>query len=228
VQRHRISRGIRRARAHRGVGSAGRPARRRDYHHGDLRAALLDTVGRIIRERGIAFVSIREVARRASVSHAAPAHHFRNKSGLLTAFAAQGYDRLADTISEAIASAHATTPPDVVEAMGRGYVRFALDNREHFGIMFRAELLDSQDEQYVRATDRAFAALRDTAARAVSEGYLNGADPMLTAASAWSLVHGLAALWLSGRMQDRTGASDADTFAAAVTALFVDKVMRRP
>jgi AcrR family transcriptional regulator len=218
---------MRRGRAHRTAGAAGRSARRRDYHHGDLRVTLLDTVGRIIRERGIAFVSIREVARRASVSHAAPAHHFRNKSGLLTAFAAQGYDRLAEAMGDAVASAHATTPPDVLEAMGRAYVRFALDNREHFGIMFRAELLDSRDELYVRATGRAFAAVRDTMARAASDGYLNGADPMVTVASAWSLVHGLAALWLSGQMQDRTGSSDADAFAAAVTAFFVEKVMRQ-
>jgi AcrR family transcriptional regulator len=192
-----------------------------------LRAALLDSVGRIIREHGLAFVSIREVARRTRVSHAAPAHHFRNKSGLLTAFAAQGYDRLADAIRDAIAGQGATTPPDVLEAMGRGYVRFALDNREHFGIMFRAELLDQQDEEYVRAADRAFGALKETVTRAAAEGYLDGADPMVTAASAWSLVHGLAALWLSGRMQERTGASDADAFAAAVTTLFVEKVMHR-
>jgi AcrR family transcriptional regulator len=222
-----MSRGTRRAGPGRTAGTAGRAVRRRDYHHGDLRAALLDSVGRIIREHGLAFVSIREVARRTRVSHAAPAHHFRNKSGLLTAFAAHGYDRLADTIRDSIAAAGATTPPDVLEAMGRGYVRFALDNREHFGIMFRAELLDQQDGEYVRGTDRAFGALKDTVMRAAAEGYLADADPIVTAGSAWSLVHGLAALWLSGRMQERTGASDADAFAAAVTTLFVDKVMRR-
>lgn len=228
MQRPRTSRGIRRAQARRGVGPAGRTARRRDYHHGDLRTTLLDSVGRIIRERGIAFVSIREVARHACVSHAAPAHHFRNKSGLLTAFAAQGCDLLADAVQDAVASARATTAPDVLAAIGRGYVRFALDNPERFGIMFRAELLDAHDEHYVRATDRAFGALRDAAVRAAAEGDLNAADPMVTAASAWSLVHGLSALWLSGQMQDRTGASDPDAFAAAVTTLFVDKVMRRP
>jgi AcrR family transcriptional regulator len=227
VQRPRTSRGVERA-SRRRPGPAARPVRRRDYHHGDLRAALLASVGHIIREQGIAFVSIREVARRTRVSHAAPAHHFRNKSGLLTAFAAQGYDRLADTIRDTIASAGATVPPDVLEAMGRGYVRFALDNREHFGIMFRAELLDQQDDEYIRATDRAFGALRDTVTRATSEGYLQGADPIVIAASAWSLVHGLATLWLSGRMQDRTGASDADALTAAMTRSFVDKMMRVP
>jgi len=227
VQRHRTSRGSRRSYAYRRA-AAGRALRRREYHHGDLRAALLDSVGRIIRERGIAFVSIREVARRASVSHAAPAHHFRNKSGLLTAFAAQGYDRLADTMGEAIATARAATPPETLQAMGRGYVRFALDNQEHFAIMFRAELLDTNDEKYVRAAGRAFAAVREAVARAASDGYLDGADPMVTTASAWSLVHGLAALWLSGRMQDLTGIPDAGTLTDLVTAFFTDKVMHRP
>lgn len=202
--------------------------RRRDYHHGDLRAALLDSVGRIIREHGIGFVSIREVARRARVSHAAPAHHFRNKSGLLTAFAAQGFQRLADTVRASITEAAAVTPPEVLQAMGRGYVRFALDNPEHFGIMFRVELLDERDPLFVEASDRAWRPLVATIARAAEQGYLQERDPVIVAASAWSLVHGLAALWLSGRMQERTGADDEDGFAEQVTRLFVDSVLRRP
>lgn len=200
---------------------------RRDYHHGDLRTALLDSVANIIRESGIGFVSIREVARRARVSHAAPAHHFRNKSGLLTAFAAQGFDRLADLMREAVSSSRAATPPDVLEAMGRGYVRFALENPEHFGIMFRLELLDERDPDFVRASDRAYGPLVATVERAAREGYLRDVDPMAVAAAAWSLVHGLASLWLSGRMQQRTGARDAGRLTASVAKLFVDGVMRQ-
>jgi len=200
-------------------------AARREYHHGDLRSALLDSVGHIIRENGASFVSVREVARRARVSHAAPAHHFRNKSGLLTAFAAQGFDRLADTIGEAIASSRATQPPDVLAAMGRGYVRFAIENPEHFAIMFRVDLLDREDETYVRAADRAYRPLIATVSAASEHGHLAG-DPRVAAASAWSLVHGLATLWISGQMQQRMKASDPDALADAVTALFVSSVMR--
>lgn len=199
---------------------------RRQYHHGDLRSALLDSVGRIIRENGASFVSIREVARRARVSHAAPAHHFRNKSGLLTAFAAQGFDRLADTIAEVIESSRATRPPDVLAAMGRGYVRFAIENPEHFAIMFRVDLLDREDETYIRAADRAYSPLITTVTAAAAHGYLEG-DPRVAAASAWSLVHGLATLWISGQMQQRMKASDPHAFADAVTSLFVSSVMRR-
>jgi len=199
---------------------------RREYHHGDLRSALLDSVARIIRESGASFVSIREVARRARVSHAAPAHHFRNKSGLLTAFAAQGFERLAGTIAAAISSSRATAPPDVLAAMGRGYVRFAIDNPEHFDIMFRAELIDVENEDYVRATDAAYGPLIATVEAAAEQGYLKG-DHVVAAASAWSLVHGLAALWISGRMQERTRASDPNALAEAVTSLFVSSVMKR-
>ncbi len=201
-------------------------AARRDYHHGDLRSALLDSVAQIIRESGASFVSIREVARRARVSHAAPAHHFRNKSGLLTAFAAQGFDRLADTVGEAIASSGATRPPEVLAAMGRGYVRFAIENPEHFAIMFRVDLLDREDETYARASDRAYSPFIATVNAASEHGYLAG-DPRVVAASAWSLVHGLATLWIGGQIQQRMKASDPDALADAVTALFVSSIMRR-
>jgi AcrR family transcriptional regulator len=201
-------------------------AARRDYHHGDLRSALLDSVGRIIRENGPSLVSIRAVARRARVSHAAPAHHFRNKSGLLTAFAAQGFDRLADTIASTIASSAAVSPPDVLAAMGRGYIRFAIENPEHFAIMFRVELLDEQDETFVRASDRAYGALVSTMQAAAQQGYIDS-DPTVAAASAWSLAHGFAALWISGRLQQRTGVSDPHAFAESVTRLFVSSVLRR-
>lgn len=197
---------------------------RRDYHHGDLRSALLDSVASIVREQGPAFVSIREVARRARVSHAAPSHHFGNKSGLLTAFAAQGFDRLADTIGETITVSRAGTPPDVLAAMGRGYVRFALDHPEHFAIMFRLELLEEHDPELVRASDRAYDALIATTRAAAAQGVLD-ADPTVAAAAAWSLVHGLATLWLSGRLQARTGGSDPHQLADAVTRLFVTTLM---
>ena len=201
------------------------PARvRHDYHHGDLRAALLDSVGCIVREQGAPFVSVREVARRARVSHAAPAHHFGNKSGLLTAFAAQGFDRLADTVIATIAASGASIPPDMLAAMGRAYVRFAVDNPEHFAIMFRPELLEPDDRELTRASNRAYDALIATTRAAAAQGYTR-VEPRVAAAAAWSLVHGLAALWLSGRLQRRTGDTDAGSLADAVTRAFVGGVL---
>ena len=73
---------------------AARPARRRDYHHGDLRRALLDATEALLLESGLETFSLRECARRAGVSHGAPAHHFGDVRGLLTAFATVGFERL--------------------------------------------------------------------------------------------------------------------------------------
>lgn len=204
------------------------PARRRTraYHHGDLRTVVLEEVRDIIREQGVSVVSIREVARRARVSHAAPSHHFGNKAGLLTAFAIQGYDLLADTVKADIAAAGAVTPPGVLAVMGQAYVRFALENPEHFGVMFPGELVNEDDPEYQRATNRCYRPLMDVVRQGSSQGTLS-ADADLVATSAWSLVHGLASLWLSGRIQARTGATDARALARAVTELFVDRMLRR-
>jgi AcrR family transcriptional regulator len=213
------------ARAHRPALRAVARRRPRTYHHGDLRTALLSAVQQIIRERGVGFVSIREVARRARVSHAAPAHHFGSKAGLLTAFATEGYERLAVVVRERVAQSGALAPPDVLAAMGQGYVMFAVENPEHFGIMYPGEWLNHRDPAYRRAADGCYGPLVDVIRRAGDEGYLS-ADLPTVAAAAWSLVHGLAALWLSGRIQARTGATDAAALSTAVTRLFVGSVMR--
>lgn len=200
-------------------------ARAKAYHHGDLPPALLDGVAAILRERGLRFVSLREVARRARVSHSAPAHHFRNKSGLLTAFAAQGFQRLAETVAAVVAERRPDNPRDRLAALGCAYVRFALANREQFGIMFRPELLDRTDRSFAQAADGAFGLLARTIADCVAAGYLRREDAHTAGIAAWSLVHGLAALWLGGRLQERVGDVDPNDVAAAVTKLFVGAVL---
>lgn len=202
------------------------PTGRRTYHHGDLRAALLAQVGGLVREEGVAEVSLREVARRARVSHGAPAHHFKNKAGLLTAFAAEGYDRLADLIEQALTWSKAVTPPDRVELMGRAYIRFAVDNPEHFIVMYPGEGLNRADPEYIRASDRVFTALIEAIGEGARQGYLT-ANAGVAAAGAWSIAHGFSSLWLSRRLQERTGVSDIEPMASLVCRAFVDGVMRR-
>jgi len=196
---------------------------RRSYHHGDLRSALLDEVGHIIREQGVGVVSVREVARRASVSHGAPAHHFGNKSGLLTAFAVQGFEQLALRIETALAAAR-PAPPQQLAAIGKAYVLFAVNNPQHFEVMFPGTLIDQSDEAYVQASERCRGPLIAIVTRAAKEGYVDG-DPRIVGAAAWSLVHGLASLWPSGQVQMMTGSDDAERVAEAITRLFVTKVL---
>lgn len=199
---------------------------RASYHHGDLRNALLAGVRNIVRERGIGGVSLREVARRAKVSHAAPAHHFRNKAALLTAFAGQGYLLLAEEVVAEITASEAEDPATTLEAIGRGYVSFALRNPEHFGMMFRVDALDAGDPDFQAAADSAYSVLSSTVEDAAREGLLPGRDPAEVAVAAWSMVHGFASLWIDGRLADRVAERDPGKLAAAISRLFVDAVMR--
>ena len=168
----------------------------RPYHHGDLPRALLDAAVEAIAEVGPAAVSLRDLARRAGVSHAAPAYHFGDKAGLLTAVAADGFRRLAATLREAYEATGSFLE------VGVAYVGFAVTHRAHFEVMFRPELYHTDDPELVRARDAARALLYPPAAEAANEG---GADDVRAAVAAWSLVHGLATLWLNQNLPPQLG-----------------------
>src|SRR5205823_12699384 len=202
--------------------------RRKHAAGGNVRLELLDATGQTIREQGIGFVSLREVARRAKVSHAAPAHYFRNKGGLFTAFAAQGFELLAKAVMESMARAGSHDGPAALEAMGAGYVRFAVEHPEHFTIMFRpSSALDLDDPDFLVAREAAYGALTSIVQRCAREGFLDGIDPELAATAAGSMVHGVAALWLSGRLRERIAESDPQRLGHKVAKLFVDAVLRK-
>lgn len=199
----------------------------RGYHHGDLKAALLEAVEQVVRERGVGRVSLRAVARRAGVTHAASAHHFANKAGLLTAFATQGYIQMAQVVIDAIDEAHPLDGPGILEAVGRGYVRFALANPGRFEVMFRLDVLNATDPEFVAASDGAYSLLVSTVSRCQAEGFLGGRDPEVVAVAAWSMVHGLAALWISGRLGERIQETDPKRLVDRVSRLYVDAVLRQ-
>jgi AcrR family transcriptional regulator len=192
----------------------------------DLRADLLRCVGELVREHGVGFVSLREVARRAQVSHGAPAKHFRNKAAMLTAFATEGYGLLAETVAAELARAPARDPRAQFAAIGRGYVRFAVRHREHFEIMFRLDWLDRDDEAFVAAGEAAYSLLSTTVAACDEAGLLAGRSREIVAVAAWSMVHGLAALWTGGRLEGRLALDDPDSLAAEVSRLFVERVLQ--
>ena len=111
------------------------------YHHGDLRRALLDTALEAVGEQGPAAVSLRDVARRAGVSHAAPTHHFRDKTALLTALAAEGWSLLADALRDV-----STDGGDFAE-LGVAYVLFATAHPAHFAVMRAPGLARADDPE---------------------------------------------------------------------------------
>lgn len=202
------------------------PARPRDsYHHGDLRAALLEAAHLIISERGTVELSLREVARRAQVSHGAPAHHFRNKAGLLTAFAAQGFQRMDASMAEVEEERPPRHGADRLAATGRGYLRFALANPAQFAIMFDTPALDVKDPAFVEASDRCYRRLTDAVAACVAEGRLPASEASLAGVSAWSMVHGLAELSIGGRLGARSGGKLPLDLGDRVIDLFVKRLM---
>jgi AcrR family transcriptional regulator len=191
----------------------------------DLRQALLDGVRDAVRDHGASALSLRDVARRAGVSHAAPAHYFGSKSGLLTAFAVQGFSQMAATVFEEIARTAPNDGPSTLAAIGRGYIRFAISSPSHFEVMFRVDALDTTSPALTQVTDATYALLGDTIRRCAEEGALGGRDPALVSISAWSLVHGLASLWISGWLEGRAPTADPEVLGAAVASLFVEAVL---
>jgi AcrR family transcriptional regulator len=179
----------------------------RPYHHGDLRRALLAAAVQAITESGPTGISLRDLARRAGVSHAAPAHHFGDKAGLLTALAAEGFDLLADTLSAA-----QQRTGQFLE-VGVAYVGFAVEHRAHFEVMFRPDLYHADDPAVRAAEARADAALYHGVGARLSEQ--TGADLRLAGVAAWSLVHGFATLWLNRALPAELG-QDPQTAARAV------------
>lgn len=159
-----------------------KPASRRPYHHGDLRRAILTAALDVIAADGPSALSLRDLARRAGVSHAAPAHHFGDRTGLLTAIAAEGFGLLATALREA---------PDLKEA-GVRYVRFAREHPAHFQVMFSPGLLRADDLELATARALTGDALRE----AVSGVDPEGIEPRLAGVAAWSLAHGFATLLL--------------------------------
>lgn len=160
------------------------------YHHGDLRAALLEAAGAILQEKGVEGFSLRECARRAGTSHAAPAHHFGDAQGLLSEYAALGFERMVAMMRDARAAA-GPQASDQLRATGRAYIDFALANRAAFQLMFRTDRLEGGHARLDAARAAAFEELRS--ALAALHG---GTAPLPQLMLAWSTVHGFATLLL--------------------------------
>src|ERR1700690_1055628 len=115
------------------------------YHHGNLRRALLDAAVAVIATSGPSELSLRGVAGRLGVSHAAPAHHFHDRIGLLTAVAVEGYELFGADLSAAYARRASLLD------LGVAYVRFAIERRPYFDVMFRPDLYRRGDPELVAA-----------------------------------------------------------------------------
>ncbi|GGU13915.1 TetR/AcrR family transcriptional regulator [Streptomyces lateritius] len=191
---------------------------RRTYHHGDLRQAVLTAALDVIATEGPSALSLRDLARRAGVSHAAPAHHFKDRAGLLTAVATEGFDLLAVALGEAA---------DLKDA-GVRYVRFAADHPAHFQVMFQPDLHRPDDPDLLAAKERAGDRLRAGVA-GLPGGGTRGTDPRLAGVAAWSLAHGFATLLLSHNLEGPIGEQDPEeVFRTLARLLFADDAPQPP
>ncbi|WP_198372237.1 TetR/AcrR family transcriptional regulator [Roseomonas rosulenta] len=159
---------------------------RKSYHHGDLRAALLDAADALLEQGGDGAVSLREAARMAGVSPTAAYRHFADKDDLLAALAVRGFA----AFGAALQAAQAGPGVSAFAARGRAYVRFALERPGRFRLMFGPLLARAAAHPTLQAASRqAFAALETAAA---------GREPALRG---WSMAHGLAHLLLDGAIE---------------------------
>jgi AcrR family transcriptional regulator len=170
------------------------------YHHGDLRHALLEAALSLVAERSVAELSLREVARRAGVTYAAPYHHFADKSALLAAVACQGFEGLVAELERA--AARRTTLESELLAMAEAYVAFAIAHPSHYRVMFLPEGKESLDSAALRvAGDRAFNMLLERVARVrPSEAER---QHLVLATTVWAALHGLSLLAIDGVLQKK-------------------------
>jgi AcrR family transcriptional regulator len=171
------------------------------YHHVRLRQALIDAAVTEVESVGPAALSMREIARRAGVSHGAPAHHFHDKAGIFTAIATEAFQLASKTIG-----AVAEGPYGFLEG-GAAYISFALAHPGHFAVMLRPDLYHEDDPDLVRARDEAFQILYGTASNLF--GLPADFDVTGVVLAGWSLSHGFATLWLNDNLKDRLGPSPA-------------------
>ena len=182
---------------------------RSGYHHGDLRAALVEAALEML-EAGEPF-SLRSLARRAGVSTAAPYRHFADRGALEAAVAVQGLRELMDELT-----GHGATPRSAAEVadLAVGYVRFALRRPALFRLMF-GQPCDDQDDERVRAAG----ALHEYLAEVMADVF-PGSDPVALSTAGWSLAHGLAFLHLDGKLPNTAAAVIDERVRGAVTAVF--------
>jgi AcrR family transcriptional regulator len=202
---------------------AAAPRRRRTYHHGDLRRALVEAALALITEGDVGAVSLREVARRAGVTAAAPYHHFRDKEALLAALAEEGFRALNIRMEEAEAECTDASPRARLAALARSYVRFAIEHPAHYRVMFRPEWsdLEAYASLHVEGT-RAYQRVLDWAATA--RGPHGKDDAETLALTTWAWVHGLASLWNEGPLRMKTGAESVELVLERSTRLFMQLV----
>lgn len=191
---------------------------RRAYHHGDLRTALIDAATRLVAKEGALQVSLREIAREAGVSHAAPYHHFPDREALLAEVAVGGFEALGRVLRRGAQDAGEPDMLTRLQGAGVAYVEFAVENPQVYRLMFGGLLADrSRYPGLEAAADEAFGVLLDLLGRGGAADDLDAVNPV--ALATWSTVHGLASLVIEGLLSQETASISADELCRQVTVV---------
>ena len=188
--------------------AAKRPRKKRadQYHHGDLRRALLEEALRTIETHGVDALTLRTVGERLGVSRTALYRHFADKPSLLASVGREGFRLLHLTLTEAWEK-HGRGR-EGFEAMGIAYVRFAVNHPSHYRVMFGGFIESCEkDDAFIEEARGAFQVLVDALIEQQRAGLVRNDDPLLMARMIWSLVHGIAMLVIDGQLrgQDERG-----------------------
>lgn len=174
----------------------------RPYHHGNLRETLLEAALTLIAEVGPTAFTLREVARRAGVSHNAPYRHFADKEALLVAVATQGFQELTEAMQEEAKSQLSAAAK--LKSAGQAYIGFALRRPQHFVVMFDFVLPKERYPEFFAAAEQAYSTLVAFVESSLEERHHINSDSERHALTAWSLVHGIAKLAIGGQLPYRT------------------------
>lgn len=195
------------------------------YHHGDLRAALIEASEAVLAERGVEGFSLREVARRSGVSPAAPAHHFGDAEGLLGAVATQAFDGLTAAL-EAGNLRGGDDPLARLREQGLAYVGFALRYPGRFTLMFRCGL--KKDEALERSGNAAYRVLERAVRDLFGVPPESALSPQQSSAllAIWSVVHGFAHLALAGQFDGLSSSAGPNTLLQETLAPMLEAQLR--
>lgn len=190
------------------------------YHHGDLRRALILAALEVIREEGIRGLTLRKAARHAGVSHAAPAYHFKDLTGLLAALAEKGFDDLLHCMKASIDAVPSDDALARFKAVGMAYVSFAAAEPASVKAMFHPMLADRSAYPSLKAASRRpFDLLLARVVDCQEAGILKKMDDRIAALFAWCAVHGLSTLLIDGHTEGKGFTEGSDSLADNVTNL---------
>ena len=174
--------------------------KKKTYHHGDLKNALIKAGVEILAKDGVSGLSLRKVASKAGVSHAAPYSHFADKQALIAAISTEGFRQLYERVS-AVAEEYKTKPSRQLVEVAWAYVQFAMDDRDRFKVMFSG-ILEKEREypEFVAEAQRNFQLVKMIVEANQAAGVLRSGPSDLVALSAWGIIHGFVMLLLEGQI----------------------------